>query len=141
MLTPDDITHAVRNPPATTKKANFEAMTANNPIAEWITDTLYPELNAWVQIGDNREIRETGLETTFEKSNEWLYPNYLTWSLRHKRQALSVIRFKAVVIDTLKTLKVVFKPHKKSVGSGFLGIRFRKEWEDIYLGWQPESNQ
>lgn len=139
-LSQDDITQLIRTPPASTKQANFDAMTSANPIAEWITDCLYPDLNEWLQIGDKREIRNSGIETTFEKSNEWLYPNYLTWSQRHNRQALSVIRFKAVVIDTLKTFKVDFKTHKKPIGSGFLGVRFRKEWEGIYPGWQPESS-
>ena len=133
----EDITRLIKNPPASTQKANFEAMTAANPVAEWITDSLYPELNAWVQIGDNRKIVQSGVESTFEKSDVWLYPNYLAWSQRQSRQALSVIRFKAVVLDTLKTLKVDFKTHKKMAGSGLLGVRLRKEWEGIYSGWQP----
>ncbi len=136
----EDITRLIKNPPESTQKANFEAMTAANPVAEWITDSLYPELNAWVQIGDNRKIVKSGYESTFEKSDEWLYPNYLAWSQRQSRQALSVIRFKAVVIDTLKTLKVDCVTHKRQAGSGFLGIRFRKEWEGIYSGWQPKTN-
>ena len=133
----EGITHLIKNPPERTQKANFEAMTDANPVAEWITASIYPEPKAWVQIGDKREIRGGGLETSFEKSDEWLYPNYLTWSLRQSRHALSCKSFKAVLIDTLKTLKVDFRAYKKQAGSGFLGIRFRKDWEGIYSGWQP----
>jgi len=133
----EDITRLIKNPPKRTQKANFEAMTDANPIAEWMTDCLYPAQSAWIQIGDKREIRGSGLETSYEKSDEWLYPNYLTWSLRQSRHPLSCKSFKAVLIDTLKTFKVVFKLEKTSKGSGFLGIRFRKDWEDIYSGWQP----
>ena len=135
-LSQDDISNIIRNPPANTQKANFKAMTAGNPLAEWITESCMPDAEAWVQIGEKREIREQGQETKFEHSTERLYPNYLTWCQRHGRSAHSVRRFREILVDTLKTMKVDVIESRRSLGQGITGIRLKKDWERGHAGWQ-----
>lgn len=135
-LSQDDISNIIRNPPTHTKAANFEAMTAGNPVAEWITECCIPDTTAWTQIGDKREIREQGKETEFEHSKEWLYPNYLAWCQRHNRTAHSVRRFREIIVDTLKTLKIDVIELRRSQGQGITSIRLKKEYESAFTGWK-----
>ncbi len=128
-LSPEQIGQLLRYPPKRTQIANLEAMKAGNPVAEWLTEHCIVEPNAWTQIGDKREIREQGVETQFEKANVWLYPNYLTWCQRHSRSPHSIRRFREVLIDTLKTLKMDAMEVRKSTGQGIQGIRLCREWE------------
>lgn len=127
-LSQDEISDLIRNPPSKSKKANLDAMTANNPLAEWLIGNCLPDATAWTQIGDKREIREQGCEIRFENSNDRLYPNYLTWCQRHNRTPQSLIRFKEILVDTLKTLGVDVIEKRRSGGKGISGIKLKKPW-------------
>ncbi len=128
-LSPERIGQLLRSPPKRTLDANLEAMKAGNPVAEWLTDHCIAEPNEWTQVGDKREIRDSGTETRFEHADSRLYPNYLTWCQRHSRSPHSIRRFREVLIDTLKTLKIDAMEVRKSTGQGVKGIRLRREWE------------
>jgi len=128
-LSPEQIGQILRNPPQRIRAANLEAMKAGNPVAEWLTDCCISDPNEWTQIGDKREIRDPGTETRFEHADSRLYPNYLTWCQRHSRSPHSIRRFREVLIDTLKALKIDAMEVRKSTGQGVKGIRLRREWE------------
>ena len=66
-LSPDEISKNINNPPERIRKANIEAMTASNPIADWLLECTEPDSEAWTQIGIKRERRNQGCETTYEK--------------------------------------------------------------------------
>lgn len=128
-LSPEQIGQLLRNPPQRIRDANLEAMKAGNPVAEWFTDQCISDPNEWTQVGDKREIRDPGAETRFEHADSRLYPNYLTWCQRHNRTPHSIRRFREVLIDTLKTLKIDAMEVRKNTGQGVRGIRLRCEWE------------
>jgi putative DNA primase/helicase len=134
-LSHEDISRIIRNPPEHTKQANFTAMTAGNPIAEWLTECCIPDSTAWTQIGDKRELREQGTETKFENADKWLYPNYLTWCQRYNKSPHSVRRFREILVDTLKTLKVDVIESRRSQGQGITNIRLKKDYESAFTDW------
>ncbi len=136
-LSQEEITDLIRNPPIRTKIANFEAMKADNSLVEWATDWCIPDPDAWTQVGDKREIRESGVETKFEHADERLYPNYLTWCQRHNRSSVSSRLFREKLVDALKTLNIPLREQKLAVGMGIYGIRLRREWEPAYTKWAP----
>jgi putative DNA primase/helicase len=103
-LPQDEISEIIRNPPQRISDANREAMTASNPIADWVLECGKFDHNAQTQIGDKREIREPGRETGYENADRWLYANYLQWSQRNNKSSLMINRFSELLIDTCKTL-------------------------------------
>lgn len=126
-LSQDDIFRIINNPPKRIVDADFEAMTATNPIADWLTECCEPDSGAWAQIGDKREIKEPGLETIFENADKWLYPNYLLWSQRANKSPLSNRRFKDLLIQTCTTLNWSVYKTRQSKGNGIVGLRIRGE--------------
>lgn len=129
-LSREETTEIIRNPPKSTEKANFEAMTAANPLAEWVTTNCIPDPEAWAQIGVKNEISKQHLNEwviVFEHSDQRLYPNYLTWCREHGRNPQAVNNFRANLTDTLKTLNVdVTVPPRRAEGQGLIGIRLRR---------------
>ena len=84
-LSQDEISQIVRNPPKRIREADLNAMTATNPIADWLIECCESDPDAWTQIGDKREIRDPGYETIYQNTDKWLYANFLQWCQRsHK---------------------------------------------------------
>ncbi len=134
-LTHNDVTAWFTYPPKATLDAGFESLTAQNPIAEWITDNLIPEAENWVLIGVREELRSTEGMTTFAHANEKLYPNYLLWCLQNKREALALRRFKHAALDMLKTMGVDANESRRALGVGVSGVKIKQQWE-LPFNWQ-----
>jgi len=135
-LSPDDIGQIIRKPPHKALEANFDAMTAGNPLAEWLTECCIPDKEYWSQIGVKIESKDPGYEVEYEKNKEWLYANYLQWSLRNNRKPHSIRRFREITIDTAKTLGVEVSESRRSDGMGVSGIRLCKGWENALSQWK-----
>ena len=128
-LSQTEISQIIRNPPERIRSADLDAMTASNPIADWVTECCIPDAAAWTQIGKNIEIREQGHETTYVNSDKWLYANYLQWSLRARKTPLTNRRFKDLLIQTCETLGFSVNESRRRDGRGINGIRLRLEDE------------
>jgi putative DNA primase/helicase len=131
-LSQDDISRIIRNPPKRIADANLDAMTASNPIADWLTECCLPDNAAWTQIGDKRKIPEPGHETTYQNADSWLYANYFQWSQRAHKTPLSIRRFKDLLIQTCETLNISVTESRRSTGRGINGIRIRLDHEPPY---------
>jgi len=140
-LSQDDISRIIRNPPQRTKDANFEAMIASNPVAGWLVDCCMPDAEATTQVGSKIEIKEPGIETTFEGADERLYPNYLQWSQRNVRHPVSAVRFRDLAIDTCKTLGFDAGHGRSASGRLIRGIRLKKPWEDSEKTWSGSQHK
>lgn len=128
-LSHEEISRIIRNPPKRIADANLDAMTASNPIADWVTECCLPDTEAWTRIGDKREIKEPGHETTYKNAESFLYPNYLRWSQRAHKTPLSSRRFKDLLIQTCETLNISVLESRRSDGVGINGIRIRLDHE------------
>ncbi|PSJ18450.1 DNA primase family protein [Nitrosomonas supralitoralis] len=124
-LSLEKISQIIRNPPERIRDADRDAMTATNPIADWLLECIEPDINAWTQIGDKREIREPGYETAYENSDSWLYANFLQWCLRSNKTPLSARRFKDLLIQTCETLGISAHESRRGSGRGISGIRIK----------------
>ncbi|SFF19639.1 phage/plasmid primase, P4 family [Nitrosomonas sp. Nm166] len=124
-LSQEEISKIIRNPPERIRGADLEAMTATNPIADWLLECTEADPNAWTQIGDKREIREPGYETTYQNTDSWLYANYLQWCLRSHKTALAIRRFRELLIQTCETLNRSVYESRRSSGRGISGIRIK----------------
>ncbi len=124
-LSYDEISQIIRNPPERVRQADFEAMKATNPIADWLIECTEADPDAWTQIGDKREIREPGYETVFQNTDSWLYANYLQWSLRAHKTPLSSRRFKDLLVQTCTTLNINVHVLRRNSGVGIIGIRIK----------------
>lgn len=124
-LSQDDIARIIRNPPERIRKADREAMTATNPIADWVLECCDPDKEAWTQIGVKKEIRAPGLETCYGNSEIWLYANYLQWSLRTNKTPMAIRRFRDILIQTCTTLNISVNESRRGIGAGIKGLRIR----------------
>ncbi|SET27891.1 putative DNA primase/helicase [Nitrosomonas marina] len=128
-LTHEDVSRIIRNPPERIVKANLNAMTASNPVADWITECCVADIETWTQIGDKREIKVAGQEVEFENANKWLYANFLQWCSRAHKAPLSIRRFKELLIQTCTTLNIDVNESRRGNGNGIHGIRIRSDQE------------
>lgn len=124
-LSQDEITRIIRNPPQRILEADLDAMTATNPIADWLIECTEADPDAWSQIGDKREIRDQGYETIYQNADIWLYANYLQWSQRSHKTALAIRRFKELLIQTCETLNRSVYESRRNSGRGISGIRIK----------------
>ncbi|NBQ68859.1 MAG: hypothetical protein EBU46_08520, partial [Nitrosomonadaceae bacterium] len=122
-LSQGEITRTIRNPPKRIRDADLDAMTATNPIADWLIECTEADPTAWTQIGDKREIRDPGYETIFQNADSWLYANYLQWSQRAHKTPLSIRRFSELLIQTCETLNRSVYESRRNSGRGITGIR------------------
>lgn len=128
-LSREEVTAIFMHPPRKAVEAAFESLTAQNPIAEWITHNIIPESGNWIAVGVKSEIRTQEGRTVFEDADTKLYPNYLNWCLQNKREALALRRFRHAMVDMLKTMGTDVLESRRGAGQGITGIRFRKEYE------------
>lgn len=126
----DEVTDIFMNPPKLAAKASFDAMTAQNPVAEWIADSLVPERDFVTQIGVKKEIK--GSPGAFEDADMHLFPNYLTWCRQSGREALALRRFRHAVFDMVKTLGFDVIETRRSFGQCLQGVRLRRIDEDVF---------
>lgn len=125
-LSQEDITRIIRNPPARIRAADFAAMTASNPIADWLIECTEIDPQAWTQIGDKREIRGSGQETIYENASLWLYASFLQWCSRAHKTPLAIRRFREILIQTCETLNMDVYESRRSIGIGVCGLRLKK---------------
>lgn len=124
-LSYEDVSLIIRNPPERIRSADMEAMTATNPIAEWVTECCISDAEAWTQIGDKREIRDSGYETTYKNADSWLYANFLQWCLRAHKTPLAIRRFKEILLQTCETLEISVHESRRVSGRGINGLRIK----------------
>lgn len=128
-LSRDEVTELFLSPPQAVVDASLEALTQQNPILEWIQENLIPDPNTWTQIGEFNERKDHGV-TVYPDADIKLYPNYLRFCFQSKRTALSLVRFRATVMDMLETLKIPAKDKRRGIGQGIQGVRIRPEDPD-----------
>jgi putative DNA primase/helicase len=132
-LSREEVTAVFKTMPERVRLANLDAALFNNPLMEWMLDTLRPEPGAVVQVGDKKEFRGNQGEILFEYANERLYPNYLTWCKANGRESLSSRRFSESLIDAAQTQGAQVKKQRKSNGTFVFGLRFRSDFEKSWL--------
>lgn len=126
-LSQEQITSNINNPPKRICEADLEAMQATNPIADWMLECCTFDSNAQTQVGQKREIKEPGRETTYENADSWLYANYLQWSQRSNRQPLSLNNFSERLVDTGTTLGHTLKREKPVRTGRFIsGVKLKQ---------------
>ncbi len=128
-LSQTEISQIIRNPPERIRSADLDAMTASNPIADWVTECCIPDSSAWTQIGDMRKISEPGHETAYRNADSWLYANFHQWCQRENKTPLASRRFKDLLIQTCETLGFSVNESRRGNGRGINGIRLRLEDE------------
>ncbi|MCP5273490.1 MAG: hypothetical protein H6936_01290 [Burkholderiales bacterium] len=124
-LSHDEITQIINNPPDRIRNADLDAMQATNPVADWLSECTVYDPEAWTQIGDKREIREPGYETTYQNVSTWLYANYLQWCLRSHKTPLAIRRFREILIQTCETLNMDVHEARRGSGRGICGLRIK----------------
>ncbi|MCP5450963.1 MAG: hypothetical protein H6972_10560 [Gammaproteobacteria bacterium] len=127
-LSREDVTRRLTRQPRRVAQSNREALRNNNPVADWLIENTIPEPRARVRIGDHRPITEHG-RTWFEHADEWLYPNYLTWCHRAKREPLALRRFSSLAVDMARSLGVDVLKSREGSGVHLQGLRLRSESE------------
>lgn len=134
-LTRDEVTQRLTQQPRRVRNSNWEALRNNNPIADWIIDNTVPAPGERVRIGDCRKVHENGRDY-YECANEWLYPNYIEWCQRSKREPLALRRFAGLALDMTRSLGV--DVHKSRTGTGTylqgLRLRYGEETPHDWLG-------
>lgn len=138
-LSHEAISQIIRNPPERIRKADLEAMTATNPVADWVLECCIPASEAWTQIGEKREIRDMGYETKYENADKWLYANYLQWSLRTHKAPLAIRRFRELLTQTCATLNISINESRRSFGMGIHGLRI-KQGSDQSQHWGDNAD-
>jgi putative DNA primase/helicase len=128
-LSRDEVTNTFMHPPEAAVKAGLESLTAQNPIAEWITDSLIPDPSNWVLIGVREESRTQSGAVVFADSDTRLYPNYLKWCVENRREALALRRFRHAAVDMLRTMGADVAESRRGPGQGISGVKLRQEFE------------
>lgn len=129
VLSQEEISQMIRNPPLRIRNADREAMAATNPVADWLLECTEADPFAWTQIGDKREIRDSGYETIYENSDSWLYANYLQWCLRSHKSPLSTRRFRELLLQTCETIGINAHESRRGTGRGINGIKIKSNHE------------
>jgi len=81
---------------------------------------------SWLQIGDKRERRMQGYETTYKNVNSWLYPNFLQWCSRANKAPVAIRRFRELLIQTCETLGISVHESRRGSGMGISGLRLKE---------------
>ncbi len=118
--------------PERVRQANLDAARDNNPVLDWMLESLIPETNSSVQIGNN-EREHGGGESKFKHAETRLYPHYCTWCHRNAKQTWSLQKFGAVMIEQAATYGVALKHDRKKDGTKIFGIRLRQVSEPSWL--------
>ncbi|MBV5341767.1 MAG: toprim domain-containing protein [Deltaproteobacteria bacterium] len=129
-LSRDEVTEIFKTMPERVQRENLEAARFNNPVLDWMMDNLIPDSGAQTKIGTRKKVRDVDGSDAFEKSDEFLYPNYLTWCGRSGRETLSLQRFGSTLVDAANTIGIDAKKlPRQSDGMKIMGLRLRKPSE------------
>lgn len=127
-LSRDEVTQRLTCQPRRVAQANREALRNGNPIADWLLENVIPQPGASTQVGDHRPIYENG-RTRYEYADVRLYPNYLQWCQRTKREALALRRFSSLAVDMARSLGVDVLKSRGRTGVCLKGLCLRGEDE------------
>lgn len=130
-LTRDQVTRLIMKPPRCLLENNQEAMRYSNAIADWLMDAVIPDPKANTGIGLKRQSQRNGT-IIFEDADQNFYPNYLTWCQQTARDAVSLVRFSALVMDMAQNFKVPVVKGRDKKGMYLNGLRLRLESESAY---------
>jgi putative DNA primase/helicase len=114
-----EVTRIFQHPPAACLTSTKEALFEQNPVADWIQQNLIHLPGFWTQVGVNKSDRAGG----FMDADIHLYPNYLRWCAENKREAMALRRFRATMMDMLKTLGVDVIASRRGSGQGLTGVK------------------
>lgn len=139
-LSRDEVTRRLTHQPRRVVRSNREALRNNNPVADWLIENTIPQPGASVKVGDHRPVYENG-RTHFEFADERLYPNYLTWCQRTKREPLALRRFSSLAVDMTRSLGADVSKFTSGKGAHLKGLRLRREDESLHdwLGSEGSS--
>jgi putative DNA primase/helicase len=129
-LDAESVTATFMNPPEAVMTASFEAQNDQNPILKWATETLIPNPGNRVFVGNCKEGRTKGEAIVFYCESDFkLYPSYLAWCKRARREPVSLPRFSPLLIDVLRNALGVEGVEKKRHGEGIFltGIAINEE--------------
>lgn len=131
-LTSDEVSRIFQEMPERTRKANLAAARFNNPIIDWMLESLLPADGVATQIGNKQVTRDNG-RVLFAKADEWLYPNYLQWCEQSDRGKVSLQQFKSTLISAAASQGVTVSGKRESNGTKVFGLRIRLEGEETWL--------
>lgn len=118
-LDAETVTNVFMNPPEAVMTASFDANNDQNPILKWATETLIPKKGGRVHVGISQEGKTKGEGITFYLESEIkLYPSYLAWCKRARREPVSLPRFSPLVLDVLRNALGIETAEKKRDGIG-----------------------
>lgn len=124
-LSQHDISNTIRKPPERIRDADIEAMAASNPIADWLLECCNFDHSAKTQIGDLREVRESGRETEFQNADIWLYANFARWCHRNSKTRLAKNRFSELLLQTCTTLGHSVEKSRSGDGRFIVGLKLK----------------
>jgi putative DNA primase/helicase len=133
-LSHEDVTRIIKDPPVQSAELIMEAIEHSNPVAEWLRERVMVEKHAWTQIGMLDKVNVDGI-TKYANVYSQLYPNYCDYCDKTGKSSMSCARFKATLMDCLKTFKVNHEAVRKNKGNGIAGIRLLTPEE---LGLDPQ---
>lgn len=133
-LSHEDVTNIIKDPPTQSMKSIMEAMEHSNPVVEWIKERIYIDPDSWSQIGTIVKVNVDGV-LRYKNIYSQLYPSYCNYCEETGRSSMSCVRFKATLMDSLKTMKVPHKAVRKNIGNGVSGVRLLTAEE---LGLDPQ---
>lgn len=132
LLTPEEVRSVFKEMPERIRLANLEAARFNNPLVDWMLESLLPAPDEATQIGSKGEYRSEG-KVLYEYADRRLYPNYLAWCQESGREKLSLQRFSASIIDAAETYGVNISKKRDKGGTKLHGIRIRRLDEESWL--------
>jgi putative DNA primase/helicase len=128
-LSSTEVTNLFMHPPQSAADAAFDSLTAQNPIAEWIAESLIPAPGHWSLVGVKNEKRTPDGAILYEDADSKLYPNYLRWCAQNRRECLALRRFRHAMVDMIRTMGADVIEARRASGQGLTGVRIRAEFE------------
>ena len=117
---------------ASLKSVRIESLTATNPIAGWLMDSVDFNESMETQIGVKETLTKTSSgsdcdKITIREYAHWktrLYPNYCTWCDRSGKQPIGIYAFGRTVVDVCRNM--LGKPFVEKKRQGGTGINIIK---------------
>ena len=141
-LSAGEVTALFKEMPEKIRLSNLDAARFNNPLVDWMLQSLLPCPHSFTQIGNKGEYRLEG-RVLYDHAEERLYPNYLTWCQGSGREKVSLQRFAASLIDAAATFGAEVSKRRDKGGTKIYGLRIRKLHEEEWLTLvkSPEKNR
>ena len=103
-LSREEVTHAIRNPPAAVKEANAEAHQSNNHVSRWLQACCEPDAEHVAAWGKSEEFKAMNGAVRYRGAGADLYPSFLGFARGEGVHEIGLQRFKGLVIETCETL-------------------------------------